>query len=44
MKSSQKGVQFPGWDVPDKISGGGQLAVARDTLKMCGFVQQEYQD
>ena len=39
-----KGVQFPGWDAPDKISGGGQSTVAPDTSKICGFVPQDHQD
>ena len=29
-----KGVQFPGRDAPDKISGGGHSVVARDTSKI----------
>ena len=28
---------FPGRDAPDKISGGGQSAVAPDTSKICGL-------
>ena len=39
-----KGVQFPGRDAPDKISGGSLLAVAPDTSKICGFVPQEDQE
>ena len=39
-----KGVQFPGQDGADKISGDGYSAVASDTSKICGFVPQEHQD
>ena len=36
-----KGVQFPGRDGPDKIRGAGRSAVARNALKICGFVPQD---
>ena len=39
-----KGVQFPGQDAPDKISGGGLSAVVHNISKICGFEPQEHQD
>ena len=39
-----EGVQFPGRDDPDKISGDGWSAVVPDTSKICDFVSQDHQD
>ena len=39
-----KGVQFPGQDAPDKMSGGGYSVVRHNTSKIYGFEPQEHQD